>query len=381
MLESSLDDLPIVKELCLVSDALVETSIVEESTLIESLVESSIVEESSLVETLVELSSSIDEASPDELSFTVDEASPVELSIVEESSLVETLVELSYSIEASPDELSSSIEESPDELSSTTVEESPVELSIVEESSLPNSTPKLIFIVPYRDRELQRDFFRSHMKNVLIDMEPSSYEIFFSQQSDNRLFNRGAMKNIGFIAMKQKYPNTYKNITFVFNDVDTMPFTKNFLPYETKNGTIKHFYGFHFALGGIVSVNGGDFEIMNGFPNFWSWGYEDNELQRRANLHEINVDRSVFYPLFDKRIIFLQDGFNRVVDDTEKIRYFFKTTEGLRDITHLQFEIENDVIHVNSFNTATDEKQINPKLIDLRKKPSSVSMKIPMILR
>jgi hypothetical protein len=242
------------------------------------------------------------------------------------------------------------------------------------------TTPKLIFIVPYRDRELQRDFFRVHMKNVLIDMDSSEYEIYFSHQADSRLFNRGAMKNIGFIAMKQKYPNSYKNITFVFNDVDTMPFVKNFLPYETTSGIIKHFYGFKFTLGGIVSVNGGDFERMNGFPNFWTWGYEDNELQRRANMHNIKTDRSVFYPLFDRHMIFLQDGFFRIVNEMDKMRYL-RTTEGIEDITGLQYSIENDMINVTSFKTAMDDKHVNPKLHDLRNKINASSKKMAMILR
>lgn len=242
------------------------------------------------------------------------------------------------------------------------------------------TTPKLIFIVPYRDRELQRDFFRGHMKNVLIDMDSSEYEIYFSHQADSRLFNRGAMKNIGFLAMKHKYPNTYRNITFVFNDVDTMPFVKNFLPYETTTGCIKHFYGFNFTLGGIVSVNGGDFERMNGFPNFWTWGYEDNELQRRATMHNINTDRSVFYPLFDKHIIFLQDGFFRIVNEMDRMRQV-RTTEGIEDITGLQYSIENDMINVTFFKTATDEKQVNPKIHDLRNKLNPSSKKMQMILR
>ena len=241
--------------------------------------------------------------------------------------------------------------------------------------------PKLIFIVPYRDRELQRDFFRSHMKQVLNEMDSTSYEIYFSHQADNRIFNRGAMKNIGFIAMKQKYPDTYKDITFVFNDVDTMPFIANFLPYQTSSGTIKHFYGFTFALGGIVSVNGGDFEKMNGFPNFWSWGYEDNELQKRAKIHNINIDRSVFYPLFDKHIIFLQDGFNRVVDDKEKMRYIWRTAEGIDEIKQLQYTIEDDMINITSFITATDDKHLNPKLIDIRQKNQPSSKRITMVMR
>ena len=58
------------------------------------------------------------------------------------------------------------------------------------------------------------------------------YVILFAHQYDDRSFNRGAMKNIGFITMKEKYPNDYKNMNFIFNDVDTLPFTHIF-DYET----------------------------------------------------------------------------------------------------------------------------------------------------
>ena len=58
------------------------------------------------------------------------------------------------------------------------------------------------------------------------------YKIYYIHQNDKREFNRGAMKNIGFMVIKDKYPNDYQNITLVFNDVDTMPYSKNFLNFN-----------------------------------------------------------------------------------------------------------------------------------------------------
>ena len=94
-----------------------------------------------------------------------------------------------------------------------------------------NSIPKLVFIIPYRDREQQYNFFNRHMKYILEDVK--DYKILFIHQKDKRSFNRGALKNIGFLIEKNLYPDHYKNITLIFNDIDTMPFTKNFFDFST----------------------------------------------------------------------------------------------------------------------------------------------------
>jgi hypothetical protein len=232
--------------------------------------------------------------------------------------------------------------------------------------------PKIVFIIPYRDRTQQRDFFKRNMSYILEDLPSYYYKIFFVEQNDTRSFNRGALKNIGFLAMKELYPNDYRDITFVFNDIDTMPYTKNFLNYETTSGIIKHFYGFKFALGGIFSIKGGDFERINGFPNFWAWGFEDNLINKRALTSGLVIDRSRFYPISDKNIMHLSDGLVRNVNRNEFDAYMKDTTEGWNSITNLKYNVfYNELtILVNAFDTGREENRATTKVYDLTSGPA-----------
>lgn len=227
-----------------------------------------------------------------------------------------------------------------------------------------NEVPNLVFIIPYRDREQHYNFFVRHMKYILEDV--NKYKIFFIHQKDNRSFNRGALKNIGFLVIKKLYPNHYKNITIVFNDIDTMPFTKNFFDYSTKSGTIKHFFGFKFALGGIVSINANDFETINGFPNLWSWGYEDNLLNTRAINKGLKIDRSHFYPILDENILQFPHTIKRAVNKNEYEIFKSKTKEGINSIYNLQYTINDNIVDVTAFNTGRNENKEYTIQHDLR---------------
>jgi hypothetical protein len=208
-----------------------------------------------------------------------------------------------------------------------------------------STVPKLIFIVPYRDRERQKHHFSIYMKYIMEDYNKDDYEIYYSHQTDSRMFNRGATKNIGFLVMKEKYPNDYKNITFVFNDVDTLPTIKNIFDYVTYPGTVKHFYGFTFALGGIVSINGGDFEKCNGFPNNWGWGLEDNALNDRVLQQSLSINRDQFLPFNSKNIIHLYDEPTRVVNTREPLAYVNNNLiDNLNNISNLYYSIVHNNI-------------------------------------
>jgi hypothetical protein len=198
--------------------------------------------------------------------------------------------------------------------------------------------PKRIFIVPYRNRVQHKFFFSKYMSFILEDKD--DYEIYFSHQCDARTFNRGAVKNIGFIAARNKYPEHYKDITFIFNDVDTIPFYKIF-DYETTHGNVKHYYGFKYALGGIVVMKGADFERTNGFPGFWGWGMEDNVLQKRCEAVGLNIDRSLFYNIGSPEILQLFDGISRIISKKDPWRGEYDNgIDGLKTISHLKYTID-----------------------------------------
>lgn len=222
--------------------------------------------------------------------------------------------------------------------------------------------PKYVFIVPYRDREPHRVFFSTYIYKVMEDVPPQEWKFYFVHQNDTRPFNRGAMKNIGFLALKSAFPNDYKNIIFIFNDIDTLPYDKNVLNYHTDYGVVKHFYGFHFALGGIFSIRGVDFERINGFPNYWAWGGEDNLIHERAKQFGLTIDRSNFFTIGNMKILQFADGLKRLICRDELATSIMpNNSDGLTkivDLTHMIYE-DTHMIDVTSFNTYIDYSQLH----------------------
>ena len=248
---------------------------------------------------------------------------------------------------------------------------------------------KRVFIVPYRDRKHQKFFFSRHMSFILEDKQ--DYEILFIHQNDTRPFNRGAMKNIGFITVKDKYPDSYKDINLIFHDIDTLPFHKIF-DYTTEEGVIKHYYGFTTALGGIVVIKGSDFEKINGFPNYWGWGLEDANLQKRCENFKLKIDRSFFFALGSPEILHLFDGLKRIVSREEPTQYNAERIDGIVTINSLVYMKEKRssneedniytfdnsniwYVNVNNFNTLESYDKNTYHIYDLREPSSSITHK------
>ena len=234
-----------------------------------------------------------------------------------------------------------------------------------------SNIPDFIFVVPYRDRASQLEIFLNHMKYIL---EGKNYEIFVSHQDDRRFFNRGAVKNLGFIYAKEKYPNDYKDITFVFNDVDSLVGDKNQTNFQTTKGIIKHIFGFKQALGGIFSIKGEDFEAVNGFPCIWNWGYEDNGLKNRLGWRATKqgknkdsiMDHSEFHSYQHKGIVHLTHGpekepkiFNRLYAWNTYALSIKDWRDGINTITNITKTVEFDprgnitIINYKTFNVLT----------------------------
>ena len=151
--------------------------------------------------------------------------------------------------------------------------------------------PKVVIIVPVRDRDEQKDILASIYK------DSAQLKVVFVNQNWDFPFNKGAMLNIGFLEIKKLYPDLYQNITFVFHDVDIIPFhglgiRKLLDRFITSSGTIKHIYGFQHSLSGVFSITGLDYEKVGGFPNIYGWNVEDIILQDRVLSHNLSIDRS-----------------------------------------------------------------------------------------
>jgi len=381
VVEESVDSSPVEEPV----NTVLEETVVEETVdtdVVEEPVDSSPVEESVVEE-------SVDTDVVEEPVDTVVEE-PVDSDVLEEPVLeepVNTVVEETVDTVVEEPVDSAPVEEPVDSAPvEETVDSSPVEESVdnivLEEILITNTViPKLVFIVPYRDRQIQLDFFKSHMGNVLENMDSAEYKIIYVHQKDMRTFNRGAMKNIGFLYVKNLYPNDYKNITLVFNDVDTVPKLTTVLNYQTTKGIVKHFYGYKFTLGGIVSITGGDFEITNGFPNYWAWGYEDNAFQHRVLRSGLSIDRRHFYNVLDSHIIQFNDTLDRVMNRKEFDRYwdehkYAKVNDGYSKIQQLQYEPNGDFINVLDFKTAVEDSPETNQLHSLTN--GSTPFRVPL---
>ena len=153
---------------------------------------------------------------------------------------------------------------------------------------------RVAIVVPYRDEHKEQQRAKHLAKFVPYMLQYMSrtntpFHIFIIEQSsDGKKFNRGKLLNAGYEIAKSRRCDA-----FIFHDVDLLP-DKELMKHYRCNGAQFQTVPNHIArvwsrysnnedyIGGVTAFSSECFEKVNGFPNnFWGWGGEDDELQKR----------------------------------------------------------------------------------------------------
>ena len=154
---------------------------------------------------------------------------------------------------------------------------------------------KLGVCVPYRNRE-------AHLKEFIpkvgayLESKGIDYCMYFAHQVDDKLFNRGATKNV---AAKHAFEDGCDYI--VWHDIDMIPEegcdysypSETPIHIATNISQMEYKLKYQEYFGGAVIFNKEQVENTNGYSNdYWDWGMEDDDLFWRCYLEGYaNVSR------------------------------------------------------------------------------------------
>ena len=147
---------------------------------------------------------------------------------------------------------------------------------------------KLGVCVPYRNREIHLNEFIPKVGKYLKE-EGIDFHMYFCHQDDDKLFNRGATKNI---AAKHAFEDGCDYI--VWHDIDMIPEEGGGCDYTFPEGKPRHIatnisqmdykLKYHEYFGGAVVFSKEHVNKTNGYSNnYWDWGMEDDDLFWRCN--------------------------------------------------------------------------------------------------
>lgn len=205
-----------------------------------------------------------------------------------------------------------------------------------------------IIIIPYRNRKVHLEIFISTVVPIFKKIL-KSFKIVVVEQEEGKLFNRGALLNIGF----QEYKT--QGIWFFNHDVDVYPNEECVQKYYLNQvNTIFGFTGIITppcdTLGTVIKFPGTEFIKCNGYPNnFWGWGVEDKALQNRVELAGIPICKIFFHnsPELLKWFDIKND-----IDDRIKDREFqMKTHFEYDTFKYLPKEQKNKYVMISGLNT------------------------------
>ena len=144
---------------------------------------------------------------------------------------------------------------------------------------------KLGICIPYRNRE-------EHLKllipalSIHLNSQGIDHKFYVGHQVDDRLFNRGGMKNI---AAEYAFRDGCDYVAW--HDVDMLPHPDcdysypEETPIHIATNLEKYNYGIGYDqyFGGIILFNKEQVDKTNGYSNdYWDWGQEDDDLFWRS---------------------------------------------------------------------------------------------------
>jgi predicted glycosyltransferase involved in capsule biosynthesis len=140
---------------------------------------------------------------------------------------------------------------------------------------------KLGICIPYRNREEHLKKLIPHLTEHL-NRQGIEHTFYVGHQVDDKLFNRGAMKNI---AAKTAFEDGCDYVAW--HDVDMLPQSDADYSYPmeypihiaTKLSKYEYGMGYDQYFGGVVLFTKEQVERTNGYSNdYWDWGMEDDDL-------------------------------------------------------------------------------------------------------
>jgi hypothetical protein len=146
---------------------------------------------------------------------------------------------------------------------------------------------KLGICIPYRNRQKHLDELIPALTEHL-NKKGIEHAFYIAHQTDDKLFNRGAMKNI---AAKHAFDDGCDYIAW--HDVDMIPNDDCDYSYPEEHPIhiatklSKYNYGISYPeyFGGVILFTKEQVERTNGYSNdYWDWGMEDDDLFWRCQL-------------------------------------------------------------------------------------------------
>jgi hypothetical protein len=159
---------------------------------------------------------------------------------------------------------------------------------------------KLGICIPYRNRKEHIESLIPHLSKELTN-QGIDHTFYVGHQVDDKLFNRGAMKNI---AAHHAFEDGCDYVAW--HDVDMLVYNKEEvgvsyaypesfpLHIATKLSKYNYGLGYDQYFGGVVLFNKEQAYNTNGYSNeYWDWGQEDDDLFWRCYFEGLTTGRII----------------------------------------------------------------------------------------